>query len=223
MPDYRLRAMINGIRLKVCGLTSLVDAELADRAGADYLGFVLYAKSPRHVTPARFRAMVARLPDRRKVAVMVEPSAAELAEAAAAGFDFVQIHFPHDLAPGTVAAWAGVIGRQRLWLAPRLPPAATLPPALLPLAETFLFDAFHAEKFGGSGQTADWTKFRQHREAHPEKTWILAGGLNPDNVSVALKATGARLVDVNSGIEADAAKFFGPEIPVPWACQLAGS
>ncbi len=194
--------MINGIRLKVCGLTSLVDAELADRAGADYLGFVLYAKSPRHVTPARFRAMATRLPDRRKVAVMVEPSAAELAVAAAAGFDFVQIHFPHDLPPGTVAAWAGVIGRQRLWLAPRLPPAATLPPALLPLAETFLFDAFHAEKFGGSGQTADWTKFRQHLELHPEKTWILAGGLNPDNISVALKATGARLVDVNSGIEA---------------------
>jgi phosphoribosylanthranilate isomerase len=192
--------MINGIRLKVCGLTSLVDAELADRAGADYLGFVLYAKSPRHVTPARFRAMAARLPDRRKVAVMVEPSAAELATAA--GFDFVQIHFPHDLPPGTVAAWAGVVGRQRLWLAPRLPPAATLPPALLPLADTFLFDAFHAEKFGGSGQTADWTKFRQQRELHPEKTWILAGGLNPDNISVALKATGARLVDVNSGIEA---------------------
>ena len=202
MPDYRLRAMINGIRLKICGLTSLVDAELADRAGADYLGFVLYAKSPRHVTPARFRAMAARLPDRRKVAVMVEPSAAELAEAAAASFDFVQIHFPHNLAPGTVAAWAGVIGRPRLWLAPRLPPAATLPPALLPLADTFLFDAFHADKFGGSGQTADWTKFRQHREAHPEKTWILAGGLNPDNISVALKATGARLVDVNSGSEA---------------------
>ena len=192
--------MINGIRLKVCGLTSLVDAELADRAGADYLGFVLYAKSPRHVTPARFRAMAARLPDRRKVAVMVEPSAAELATAA--GFDFVQIHFPHDLPPDTVAAWAGVVGRQRLWLAPRLPPAATLPPALLPLADTFLFDAFHAEKFGGSGQTADWTKFRQQRELHPEKTWILAGGLNPDNISVALKATGARLVDVNSGIEA---------------------
>jgi phosphoribosylanthranilate isomerase len=194
--------MINGIRLKVCGLTSLVDAELADRAGADYLGFVLYAKSPRHVTPARFRTMAARLPDRRKVAVMVEPSAAELAEAAAAGFDFVQIHFPHDLAPGTVAAWAGVIGRQRLWLAPRLPRAATLPAALLPLADTFLFDAFHAEKFGGSGQTADWTKFRQHRERHPEKAWILAGGLSPDNISVALKATGARLIDVNSGIEA---------------------
>jgi phosphoribosylanthranilate isomerase len=212
--------MINGIRLKVCGLTSLVDAELADRAGADYLGFVLYAKSPRHVTPARFRAMAARLPDRRKVAVMVEPSAAELA--AAAGFDFVQIHFPHDLPPGTVAAWAGVVGRQRLWLAPKLPPAVNLPPALLPLAETFLFDAFHAEKFGGSGQTADWTKFRQHLELYPEKTWILAGGLNPDNISVALKATGARLVDVNSGIEASPG-VKDPAKIAAFAAQLAES
>jgi phosphoribosylanthranilate isomerase len=212
--------MINGIRLKVCGLTSLVDAELADRAGADYLGFVLYAKSLRHVTPARFRAMAARLPDRRKVAVMVEPSAAELA--AAAGFDFVQIHFPHDLPPGTVAAWAGVVGRQRLWLAPKLPPAVNLPPALLPLAETFLFDAFHAEKFGGSGQTADWTKFRQHLELYPEKTWILAGGLNPDNISVALKATGARLVDVNSGIEASPG-VKDPAKIAAFAAQLAES
>ena len=194
--------MINGIRLKVCGLTSLVDAELADRAGADYLGFVLYAKSPRHVTLARFRAMAARLPDRKKVAVMVEPSAAGLVEAMAAGFDFAQVHFRHDHSPAVVAAWAAAIGPGRLWLVPKLPPEADVPAALLPLAITFLFDAFHAEKFGGSGQTADWTKFRHHREAHPEKTWILAGGLNPENITVALKATGARHVDVNSGIEA---------------------
>jgi phosphoribosylanthranilate isomerase len=194
--------MINGIRLKVCGLTSPGDAELADRAGADYLGFVLYAKSPRHVTLARFRAMAARLPDRKKVAVMVEPSAAGLLAVAAAGFDFVQIHFPHDLTPATVAAWAAAVGPGRLWLAPKLPPEADVPAALLPLATTFLFDAFHAGKFGGSGQTADWTKFRHHREAHPEKTWMLAGGLNPENINVALKATGARHVDVNSGIEA---------------------
>lgn len=194
--------MINGIRFKVCGLTSLVDAELADRAGADYLGFVLWAKSPRHVTPARYRAMAPRLPDRRKVAVMVEPSAAELAVAATTGFDFVQIHFSLNLPLSAVAAWGGLLGQQRLWLAPRLPPAASLAPELLPLAETFLFDAFRAGKFGGSGLTADWTKFRRHAERYPEKTWILAGGLNPDNIGVALKTTGARLVDVNSGIEA---------------------
>ena len=194
--------MINGIRFKVCGLTSLVDAELADRAGADYLGFNLYAKSPRCVTLEQYRAMAPRLPGRRKVAVLVEPTLAELREIAEMGFDFIQVHFNAGVFPAGAAAWAAEAGCQRLWLAPRLQPGSDLPPAVLALASTFLFDAFAADRFGGSGKTADWTKFRHHREAYPDKSWILAGGLNPDNISVALKATGARIVDVNSGIEA---------------------
>ncbi len=194
--------MINGIRLKICGLTSLADAALADRCGADCLGFILYPRSERHLGLAQYRAMAARLPDRKKVAVTVEPSAGELAEIVAAGFDYVQIHCAHTVPAATVDAWAQAVGRPRLWLAPRLPPEIEMPAELLPLADTFLFDAFHAEKFGGSGKTADWTKFRRHREANPEKIWILAGGLNPENVAVGLQATGARFVDVNSGVEA---------------------
>lgn len=193
--------MINGIRLKVCGLTSPADAEMADRCGADYLGFVLYARSPRHVTLEQFRAMAPRLPGRKKVAVTVEPTIEELREIAAAGFDHVQVHFDAGAFPAGAAAWAAEAGKERLWLAPRLPPGPDIPPAVLPLANTFLFDAFSADKFGGSGKTADWTAFRRHCEAHPEKTWILAGGLTPANISVALKATGARFVDVNSGVE----------------------
>ena len=146
--------------------------------------------------------MAPRLPDRKKVAVTVEPSAADLADILAAGFDFVQIHFAHDLPVSGVEAWAQAVGRARLWLAPRLPPEVEMPAELLPLADTFLFDAFHAGSFCGSGKTADWTKFRRHREAYPEKTWILAGGLNPENIAVGLQATGARFVDVNSGVEA---------------------
>jgi phosphoribosylanthranilate isomerase len=146
--------------------------------------------------------MAARLPDRRKVAVTVEPTAAELREIDAAGFDFIQVHFDVGVFPAAAAAWAAEAGSERLWLAPRLPPDSGIPPDLLSLANTFLFDAFAADKFGGSGKTADWTKFRRHREAQPEKTWILAGGLTPENISVALKVTGARFVDVNSGVEA---------------------
>ena len=71
---FRLPAMIDGIRFKVCGLTSLVDAEFADRCGADYLGFIFYPKSPRFISLEQFRAMAPRLPDRRKVAVSVEPT-----------------------------------------------------------------------------------------------------------------------------------------------------
>ena len=193
--------MVHGIRLKICGLTSLVDAGLADAAGADYLGFNLHPESPRHVPPDQFRAMAPRLPDRKKVAVMVEPADAELAAAAQAGFDFWQVHFRLETPAERVAAWAAAVGRDRLWLAPRLPPAADVPAALLALADTFLLDAFDERKFGGTGRAGDWAKFRRHREAHPEKNWILAGGLAPENVGAALAATGARWIDVNSGVE----------------------
>jgi phosphoribosylanthranilate isomerase len=204
--------MVNGIRLKICGLTSLVDAESADRAGADFLGFNLFEKSPRRVTLASFRSLVGRLPARKKVAVMVEPSATELTEASAAGFDFFQIHFPVGLAVATVADWAEAVGSGRLWLAPRLRPGTNLPLNLLPLTQTFLLDTYDAEKAGGTGRTGDWVGFRRHQETHPAKTWILAGGLNPENIGRALAATGAKFVDVNSGVEAspgvkDAAKL----------------
>lgn len=193
--------MIDGVRLKVCGLTTLVDAEAADRSGADYLGFVLYAKSPRCVSLVQFAAMSARLPDRRKVAVCVEPTVPELAAMAAAGFDYFQIHFRHDLPVETVAAWADVVGTKRLWLAPKLPPQFDVPAALLPCAKFWLLDTFQAGGFGGSGRTSDWGKFVRHQEAHPDKFWILSGGLNADNIGTAMRATGARFVDVNSGIE----------------------
>jgi len=193
--------MIDGIRIKVCGLTSLVDADGADACGADYLGFIFYAKSPRAITLEQFRAMQARLPARKKVAVSVSPTADELHAFADAGADFFQAHFPHDTPLKTVEAWAKAVGPGKLWLAPRLPPAAEVPADLLPLAGAFLLDTFHKEKFGGTGETGDWAKFARHQQTHPKRTWILSGGLSPENIGEALRASGARFVDVNSGVE----------------------
>jgi len=193
--------MINGVRLKVCGLTSLVDADAADAVGADYLGFIFYPKSPRGITLTQYAAMKDRLPPRKKVAVSVAPSPAELAAQLAAGFDFFQIHFAADTAIPVMVAWSQLVGRANLWLAPKLPPAEDVKPEWLPLADTFLLDTFHADKFGGTGETGDWAKFKRHREAHPAKTWILSGGLKPDNVAGAITATGAKFLDVNSGVE----------------------
>ncbi|QYM77634.1 phosphoribosylanthranilate isomerase [Horticoccus luteus] len=193
--------MIAGVRVKVCGLTSLVDAEDADACGVDYLGFNLYPKSPRFVTLAQYAAMRARLPDRRKVAVCVEPSAAELVTMTAAGFDYFQIHFRHDVPVETVAAWAKLVGPERLWLAPKLPPQFDVPAALLPFAKGWLLDTFQVDGFGGSGRTSDWAKFGRHQAAYPEKFWMLSGGLSPENIGAALRATQASFVDVNSGIE----------------------
>ncbi len=194
--------MIEGIRVKICGLTSLVDAGLADAVGADYLGFNLYPASPRHLALPAFRAMAPQLPGRKKVAVMVEPSAAELARALEAEFDFFQVHFSPGLPVESVAAWSAAVGADRLWLAPKLAAGQAVGPEWLALAETFLLDASDpGGRFGGTGRTGDWPGFRRHREAHPDKQWILAGGLSAENIGAALAATGARWVDLASGVE----------------------
>ncbi|MEN9636527.1 MAG: hypothetical protein RL077_4931 [Verrucomicrobiota bacterium] len=193
--------MIDGIRFKVCGLTSLVDAELADRCGADYLGFIFYPKSPRYLSLSQYRAMAPRLPARRKVAVAVVPSVDELKQWRDAGFDYFQIHYPVETPAEQLAAWSQVVGSKHLWLAPKLPPAAEVTAEARAAAKFILLDTFHAAGFGGSGQTGDFDKFARHQQAYPGNFWILAGGLNPENVGAALKVSGARWVDVNSGVE----------------------
>lgn len=194
--------MIGETRLKICGITLALDAQLAAELGADFVGFILYPKSPRFLSLADYEALRADLPaGPRRVAVLVEPTAEELTAALAAGFDFFQVHARAELAPSFVAAWAAVVGPARLWLAAKLPPGAAFPAAWLPLADTFLVDTFHAEGFGGSGRTGDWSGFAKLRAAHPGKTWVLAGGLSPDNIATARAESGACYVDVNSGVE----------------------
>ena len=194
--------MINGVRLKVCGITSLVDAEAADGCGADYLGFILYPKSPRHIPIDAFKAMKPRLPDRKKVAVVVEPAPEDLPPLLEAGFDCVQLHFPNHTPFFQVALWSEAIPHDQLWLAPRAAPGEELDPAYFPLTNTILFDAYSASAYGGTGQKSDWTEFVHLREKYTRLQWILAGGLNPENIGAAIEATHANFVDVNSGVEA---------------------
>jgi phosphoribosylanthranilate isomerase len=193
--------MLDGIQLKVCGITSPADAHAAAAAGADYLGFIFYPKSPRGVSVERFAAFAAQLPAGKKVAVTVEPTPVDLARLTALGFDFFQVHFKADEASPHLLSWVETVGRARLWLAPKLPPEADVKREWLKVADTFLLDTFHADKFGGSGEVGDWSRFQRIQAAHPRKTWILSGGLNPGNVAAAVAASGAKFIDVNSGVE----------------------
>ena len=197
--------MIDGVRLKVCGLTSLVDAELADRVGADYLGFILHPSSPRHLSLLAYRSMHLRLPaGRKRVAVMVEPSDEQLEAAQQEDFDRFQLHFRSDTPLETLTRWSERVMPSRLWLAPRLAPGEPFRPEWLPLAGTFLIDTYRPDGFGGSGRVGDWPRFAELQRAYPDHTWVLAGGLNPDNIADALTESRARAVDVNSGVEASA-------------------
>jgi len=193
--------MNNGMRLKICGLTSVEDAQLADRAGADYLGFILHPKSPRYISLGDFRALAPQLPPRPKVAVSVEPADSELAAMREAGFDYFQVHCEAGTAAERLHRWSADAGAGRLWLAPRLPPERDVPEAVLAAAKSILLDTYQAGGFGGSGRTGDWGKFARHQAGHPDHAWILAGGLNAENIDAAIRHSGARFVDVSSGVE----------------------
>ena len=145
--------------------------------------------------------MAGRLPKRPRVAVCVEPAPGALSTMREAGFDLFQVHFRHDIPVGTIEAWSREVGMANLWLAPKLPPGIDVAEAWLAFAPCILLDTFDPTLFGGTGRPGDWPKFRRHAERHPEKTWILSGGLDPENVGAALAGTGALFVDVNSGVE----------------------
>ncbi|MBC2606206.1 phosphoribosylanthranilate isomerase [Pelagicoccus albus] len=194
--------MINGIQFKVCGLTRARDAQAAAEAGADYLGFIFYPKSPRRIDLDRYKSIQPRLPEVPKVAVTVAPDLYTLSQLEGAGFDFFQIHFPIGLSE-EVEAWSKLVGKERLWLAPKLPPSVAFNEDLLKYADTILWDAFKQDKdtYGGTGSTSDWNAFREAKANYPETKWILAGGISPENAIEALRETGADCLDFNSSLE----------------------
>ena len=194
--------MIGHMALKVCGLRRAEDARLAAELGADYLGFILYPKSPRYLALGDYAGLATTYPHGpKRVAVMVEPTLEDLDWAQEVGFDRFQIHARADVSHDVVRLWSEAVGPAFLWLASKLPPGVAFPVDWLPFANTFLIDTYHADGFGGSGKTGDWSGFAALAATHPEKTWVLAGGLSPDNIADALAKSGARFVDVNSGVE----------------------
>ncbi len=194
--------MVNGTQFKVCGLTRARDAQAAAEAGADYLGFIFYPKSDRKIRLERYRDILPRLPQVPKVAVTVAPDLFTLAQLEGAGFDFFQIHFPIGLSE-EVEAWSKLVGKERLWLAPKMPPGVSLDPSLLAFASGVLWDAYKKDEntFGGTGSQSDWDSFKEMRERYPETKWILAGGISPENAGDALARTGAECLDFNSSLE----------------------
>ena len=188
--------------IKVCGITREADASALVAAGVNWIGINLYGPSPRSVTLARAREIINEVPTGQRVLVDVEPTLQKLADCKAAGFDRFQLHFkPANLPEGTLDAWADLLGRDNLWLAPKLPPQTPFPTEILNAAETLLLDAYSKDAYGGTGKTANWELFRELKSAHPRKNWILAGGLNPLNLLEAVQSTGTQCIDLNSGFE----------------------
>ena len=191
--------------VKICGITGVAAARAAIGGGADFLGFIHYAKSPRHLSlPAIADLMTvirAESPDVPLVAVVVDPDDALLDRIAGdMRPDLIQLHGKE-----TPERVAEIVYRTGL---PAIKAISVGEAADLAIAEAYaphvrylMFDARTppgAAMPGGLGISFDWKIMRGYSGGKP---WFLAGGLTPDNVAEALQASGAGMVDVSSGVE----------------------
>jgi len=189
------------IRVKICGITNAADALAAIDAGANLLGFNFYAKSPRHITDAEAARIRPQLPKKVKaVGIFVNSLPMEVAALCKSlKLDAAQLH--GDESPETVAELARSIP---VYKAFRVEPdfrLATLDE--YPEAFAFLFDAAHTGQYGGTGRTTDWDVARR---AAVGRRIILAGGLNVENVTAAVRIVRPYGIDVASGVESKPGK-----------------
>lgn len=188
--------------VKICGLSTPDHVRAAAAAGADYVGFVFFARSPRNVSVAEAKALAALVPAGvQKVALVVNAANAFLDELVAqVPLDWLQLHGSES--PERVAEIKARYGL------PVMKAVGVADPADLAaldgyaaVADQLLVDAKPskgADLPGGNGLAFDWRLIAGRDWTVP---WMLAGGLTPDNVAEAVRLTGAGQVDVSSGVE----------------------
>ena len=194
--------MTPGIRVKICGLTRPEDVTAVADAGAAYAGFVFFPNSPRNVSIETARELAVDVPvGVAKVALVVDADDALLdAITSAVPLDILQLH-GHE----TPERVTEIRSRYGLPVMKAVGVADAEDVAALDLyadvADQILVDAKppkNADLPGGNGVSFDWRLISARRWSVP---WMLAGGLTPDNVAEAIALTGAKQVDVSSGVE----------------------
>lgn len=178
--------------VKICGITTIEDAQAAADAGVEFVGFVLWPRSPRHVTLDRVRDIIATLPKAvLPVGVFVDPTAAEIDAAASAGVQVAQVHgesttWQQGIESGVTIVRAVHLGEGDGEIEPDWP------------AGKILLDAHDPVKHGGTGRAIDWSRARLVAQT---RQVFLAGGLTPLNVAQAVREVRPFAVDVSSGVE----------------------
>lgn len=192
------------IAVKICGINSDAALTAALTAGADMIGLVFYPRSPRYVTPAQAGALAAAANGRAElVGVLVDPDDALLETIlAAVPLDLLQLH--GDESPARLNEIRRRFG-VAVMKAIRIAEAGDLAQAVpyRAAADRLMFDgkaptSLKGAMPGGNRVSFDWAMLKGSEVGLP---WILSGGLDPDNVVQAIRASGAGAVDVSSGVE----------------------
>jgi len=186
---------------KICGIRDAAALDAALNGGAAYVGFVVFPKSPRHVSRDQLAALTARARGRAETVVVTVDADDELLAglAAYAQPDWIQLHgreSPGRAADAARYAQRGVIKALGIARREDFAQAAAFEAA----ADMLMFDAKPPEGGlpGGNALAFDWAMLAGRRFSRP---WFLSGGLTAGNVREAITASGAGLVDVSSGVE----------------------
>jgi phosphoribosylanthranilate isomerase len=187
------------VKVKICGITNLADAQVAVEAGADMLGFIFYEASPRYVTVEKVADIARQLPPQVvKVGVFVNPSEKLVTRAVAeCGLNLLQFH--GDETPEFCTQF-GVMSMKAF----RVRDAASLEALPHYPTDAWLLDTYSAGQAGGTGKTFNWDLAIEAQKLG--KPIFLAGGLTPENVADAVRRVQPFAVDVSSGVEASPGK-----------------
>ena len=189
------------IKIKICGITTTEGMDAAIAAGADWVGFNFFAASPRHIAPAAAAALAARPGAPATVGLFVTPTDAEIAATlATVALDVLQIY-----ADAPRAAEIRARFNLPVWRAIGVATPSDLPDDSQGV-DGFIIEAkppAGATRPAGNGVVFDWSILSNQGGTgwRAPAPWLLAGGLTPDTVADAIRATGAPAVDVSSGVE----------------------
>ena len=186
------------VKVKICGITNYEDAKVALDMGADLLGFNFFPKSPRFITPEKAAQIISKLPafiDTSGIFVN-EPMEQIQKITNVCQLNWVQLH--GDESPQFCEEFLS--HSVKVMKAIRVKDKADIERAGSYFTDAILLDAFHPEKYGGTGLTFDWNIV-----GHIGKRVFLAGGINPDNAVEAVNL-GVYGIDVCSGVESEPGK-----------------
>jgi len=188
------------VETKICGLSTAEAVDAAVAGGARWVGFMTYPRSPRHVATETLRTLARRVPETvGRVGVFVDPDDALIDERLAAGaLDLLQLHGSET--PERIADIKRRTGKPIMKVI-KIAEATDVERGIATyaaVADRLMFDAAEGILPGGNATAFDWTILSGRTVPLP---WVLAGGLTADNLAEAVRVTGARTVDVSSGVE----------------------
>ena len=194
------------LRVKICGITSPEQGTAIAALGAHSIGFICVQKSPRYVTPEQIKAITSVLPKGvHRVGVFMNTHVDDIVEIVKkSGLSSIQLHGDEsvEFCGELRSALREQITDDRIELikAFRIESAAGLvnTHSYSAVVDWLLLDAYHPTMGGGTGLTLDWATLGEFKPTVP---WLLAGGLNPDNVRDALQTINPQGIDLSSGVE----------------------